>query len=166
MPTKNEQPTATVAPYLERVQRVSTQLPAFTKDTSGYNYKYVTLDAIQKVVTPLCAENRLFVTHHLSFVTIGAEKVFGVLTTLYGTHPEDIDGVPPLQSFFPIKHTSSPQDVGSARTYGMRYNLTALLNIILVGEDDDGASASTKSSSKGGGGSKKSAPAASSDTDW
>ena len=181
MPTKNAQAqpdVETVTPkksYRERVQLVSSPLPEFTKDTSGYNYKYVTLDAIQKVLTPLCAQYNLFVTHHLSFITVGAEKVFGVVTTVYGTLPEDESAGPPLQSFFPIKHTSSPQDVGSARTYGMRYNVTALFNVILVGEDDDGASASKKSSSKGGGGvsttkqgTKKSAPAssASDDTDW
>lgn len=176
MPTKNAQAQPDVEiqtetpnkSYRERVQLVSSQLPEFTKDTPGYNYKYVTLDAIQKELTPLCAQYNLFVTHHLAFITVGEEKVFGVVTTVYGTLPEDESAGPPLQSFFPIKHTSSPQDVGSARTYGMRYNVTALFNVILVGEDDDGASASKKSSSKGGGGTKKSAPAASAsdDTDW
>lgn len=155
----------TSAPYLQRVSNVISTLPAFTKDTSGYNYKYVTLDSIQKVLTPLLAENNLVLVHTLGFVGCGEERIYGVTSTLLDT----LETSPALISFFPIKHNQSPQDVGSARTYGMRYNVTALFNIILVGEDDDGASASKKTT---GAGKKASAPSSapassgSADSDW
>jgi hypothetical protein len=161
--------TTTTTSYLQRLSNVIASLPAFTKDTSGYNYKYVTLDSIQKTLTPLLAENQLVLIHTLGFVGTGEERVNGVTSSVLSTDElNDID-VSAVSSFFPIKHNQSPQDVGSARTYGMRYNVTALFNIILVGEDDDGASASKKSGGSGGG-KKQTSPArdelASADTSW
>jgi hypothetical protein len=164
--------TANTQSYLQRLSNVIASLPAFTKDTSGYNYKYVTLDSIQKVLTPLLAENNLVLVHTLGFVGTGEERVYGVTSTILDTDETDnLPGDVWISSFFPIKHNQSPQDVGSARTYGMRYNVTALFNIILVGEDDDGASASKKSGSSGGGkktSTPSSAPASagSADSDW
>ena len=153
--------TKEVLSYNQRLSNVISSLPAFTKDTSGYNYKYVTLDSIQKVLTPLLAENGLTLIHSLGFQVIGDQHVFGVTSRVVSNDEGEFDRTE-VSSFFPIKHTASPQDVGSARTYGMRYNVTALFNIILVGEDDDGASASKKSSTK------SSAPkaASSNDADW
>lgn len=154
--------------YLQRLSNVISALPAFTKDTSGYNYKYVTLDSIQKVLTPLLAENNLVLVHTLGFVGAGEERIYGVTSSVLSTNVGE-DERNEVKSFFPIKHNQSPQDTGSARTYGMRYNVTALFNCILVGEDDDGASASKKASS--GGGKKQSSPArdessTSADTSW
>lgn len=40
-------------------------------------------------------------------------------------------------SLFPLDNTLSPQDMGKVITYGRRYNLVALLNLKIVGEDDD-----------------------------
>ena len=158
--------TTTAPSYLQRLSNVIASLPAFTKDTSGYNYKYVTLDSIQKVLTPLLAENNLVLIHTLGFKYVGEERVYGITSTILDTLVTDQDE---QASFFPIKHNQAPQDVGSARTYGMRYNVTALFNIILVGEDDDMASASKKSS---GGGKKTSTPSSapvstgSTDSEW
>lgn len=146
--------------YLQRLSNVIASLPAFTKDTSGYNYKYVTLDSIQKVLTPLLAAHGLVLIHSLGFQQFGDQVVYGVTSCVRSTTESERDRYE-VSSFFPIKHTASPQDVGSARTYGMRYNVTALFNIILVGEDDDGASASKKPA---GGGKKNTASTP--DTDW
>lgn len=150
----------TTVSYVQRLSNVISALPAFTKDTSGYNYKYVTLDSIQKVLTPLLAEHSLVLIHSLGFQQVGGEAIYGVTSRVIGTIEDECDRIE-ATSFFPIKPDASPQDIGSARTYGMRYNITALFNIILVGEDDDGASASKKPAS---GGTKTTAKP--SDSDW
>jgi hypothetical protein len=158
------------ADYYARLAKAKEALPVFTKDTEGYGYSYVTLDAIQQKAHPILREQGLLLTHELHFVHISPEHppVFGVTTTLL-----DVQGGygSPLRSFFPINHQAKPQDVGSARSYGMRYNVTALLDLILVGEDDDGAQAqgSSKRTSKSGGGKTSKSKAKSSsddDGDW
>ena len=57
----------------------------------------------------------------------------GVLvTTLY-----DCEDDTKLESCFPRIESQDPQKLGSAITYGKRYNLGQLLNIV-TDEDDDG----------------------------
>lgn len=118
----------------------------FTKDTEGYGYQYVTLDKIQKRLNPILEKFGLLVTHELGHSVVMGDPQYGVTTRIVLVG--DRSG-PMLSSFFPIDPTTKPQDIGSARTYGMRYNITALLDLVLVGEDDDGAKAQgTKTSSK------------------
>lgn len=56
-----------------------------------------------------------------------------VYTTLFNVD----DTSDTMCSLFPLDSTLSPQDMGKVITYGRRYNLVALLNLKIIGEDDD-----------------------------
>ena len=51
-------------------------------------------------------------------------------------------------SAIPIAQNLTPQSMGSSITYYKRYNLGALLNLIIEGEDDDWAAAEKKATTQ------------------
>lgn len=100
------------------------------KDKKNPHFKstYATLESvIDAVKTPLNNAG-VFICH-----TINKE---GLLTTSL-IHADSGESI---TSDFQVPQNASPQQIGSAQTYGKRYNLTALLS--LPTEDDDGNHAS------------------------
>lgn len=95
---------------------------------SKWWYKYATLDKIWDEINEKMAELWLLETSHLKVID-GESYVESEII--------DVDGSDTISSVFPIDKTLSPQDIWKAITYGRRYNLVALLNLKVVGDDDD-----------------------------
>lgn len=104
----------------------------FKKDGVNPHFKsaYMTLDGIMEVLQPALEKQNLCVGHRI---------VSGVLLTSVA----DIESGSTLDSEFKLPDLD-PQKVGSAITYGKRYNLGCLFNIT-VDEDDDGNATAPKS---------------------
>jgi len=96
------------------------------RDTKAFNYKYATLDQIQKKLWEVLQEQGLLVTHYIS------EN--HVITTI-----TDIQSESSIRSSIPLTEWTKPQDKGSEITYYRRYNLLSLLDLEV--EDDDGKKA-------------------------
>ncbi len=95
---------------------------------SKWWYKYATLDKIWDEINEKMTNLWLLETSHLKVID-GESYVESEII--------DVDGVDTISSVFPIDKTLSPQDIWKAITYGRRYNLVALLNLKVVGDDDD-----------------------------
>lgn len=104
------------------------------RDTKAYNYKYATLDQVWGVLQPELQKRNLVVYH--------AIRNKEVATFVISKDGGEIEG-----SFFPLSEINDPQKLGSAITYGKRYNLVALFNI-MTDDDDDGYSASQSAQKK------------------
>lgn len=98
-----------------------------TEDNPFFHSKYVPLDLMQAVLKPILNEHKLVVYHR--------GVAGGVETSVC-----DIEGEC-ITSFFEIPLGIDPQKRGSAYTYGKRYNLGALFDVI-TDEDDDGNASS------------------------
>jgi|GEM_PF-1174363 len=104
-----------------------------TKDTEGYNYKYVQLKDVLSEAKKLCIAN--------NFIFIQTPKVredgIAILETqLIHKSGEKIVA----ETLLPTKDNNDPQRYGAAITYMRRYSLTAILG--LEETDDDAAEAS------------------------
>jgi hypothetical protein len=107
--------------------KVQKELPIVGKDSKGFNYKYASLPQVWEKVGKVLESNGFFITNEITLE--------GVLTTAHHEHGE-------LHSFIPfVSQSSKPQEIGSEVTYWRRYNLTAIFNIIVDGEDDDAQTA-------------------------
>ena len=92
-----------------------------------YKNKYMTLDDIVDATSEALASQGLVVINTIQN---------GELVT------EITDGKGSIKSFYPLKaENKNDQQLGSALSYGRRYNLCCLLNIV-ADEDDDGNKAS------------------------
>lgn len=107
---------------------------AVKKDASNpfFKSKYMTLDNIISVLSPILEENKMLVFHK----TTNKE----VVTVL-----QDVESDDRIESSIPLPENADPQKLGSAITYFKRYNLGQLFNIV-TDEDDDGNSSSGVSS--------------------
>lgn len=101
-----------------------------TKAGGAYGYGYLSLAGLTDAVRPVLAAHGLAV---LQPVQTGPRGV-GVTTTLL--HQSGQSWTPPTLW---IPSGRSPQEIGSATTYGRRYQLAAMLG--LAPEDDDGQQA-------------------------
>lgn len=103
---------------------------AVTVKESGKNphfkSSYAPLEDIITNFQPYWKEHKLLVTHYV-------ENNYLVTQVL------DVDSGQSVKSDFPISDSilTNPQKVGGAMTYGKRYNLCAIFNIVTT-EDDDG----------------------------
>ena len=102
------------------------ELQIVGKDSKGFNYKYASLPKVWDKVGSVLKDNGFFITNEIT--------PEGVMTTAHHEHGE-------LKSFLPFSGATKPQEVGSEVTYWRRYNLTAIFNIIVDGEDDDAQTA-------------------------
>lgn len=102
------------------------ELPAITKEANNpfFKSKYATLEAIQQTIQPLLLKHGL----GYMFTTVDG----GLNCTVFDTDNNTIDFV------YPANLQGKPQDVGSAISYAKRYALSAVLGLIVGGEDDDG----------------------------
>ena len=147
MATKIDVPGTISSIYL-KMAKVQMSMKTFSKtaDNPFFNSKYVPLEAIQKELVPICLENHLLIFH------TGTETESGrfVITTIV----RDLDSGEELPSDFPLPtgggdKEATSQQIGAGESYGMRYNLKKLFNIIIEGEDDDGNEASKAGIPKG-----------------
>lgn len=99
-------------------------------DKGSYEYGYADLSEISDAAFPLLAE------HGLAFLTrpTMAAGLFVLRYSLLHAGGHAMEGDYPL----PDPARSSPQQIGSAITYGRRYCLCAVTGIAPRGEDDDG----------------------------
>lgn len=117
---------------LYTIQKDGINLPKDTPVNTGkFTYYYFTLDKLMEVLRPILEKHKLLVFHQM----IDGEMITRLVDT---ENPAQV-----ISSCFPIQKEIEPQKVGSAITYGKRYNLGQIFNII-TDEDDDGLKASTK----------------------
>ena len=106
------------------------ELPVIEKNTQGYGYKYADLDAVMEAIKPLLVKYKLFLVHKTLYV---GERY--VLRTFL----RHTNGLEEFSDWaMPVKNENDPQAFGASETYGRRYNIAKLLNII-TDEDVDGA---------------------------
>jgi hypothetical protein len=102
-----------------------------TANTGSYDYDYADLAEASLIILPRLAK------HGLSFsskptVLDGRPVLISTLRHASGDSDEAIWELPPK---------GSPQQIGSAITYGRRYTLCAMTGVAAGGEDDDGREA-------------------------
>lgn len=112
----------------EKVSKVQSKL-SVKKDWTNpfFKSKYITLDEIMSKLQPLLDENKLLVFNYNL-------KEWGVRTIVV-----DLESTDTIGSDFIIWWISDPQQLWKVLTYGRRYNLTSIFNI-LADEDDDAQS--------------------------
>lgn len=107
--------------------------PIFKDANNPYfKSKYLSLPKLIEAVRPALTKHGIVIFSRYD-VTEGRPYV---VTTLYHASSGTF-----VDSTFVVADLSNPQKIGSAGTYGMRYNLTHLLGIA-PDEDDDGNAAS------------------------
>jgi len=107
----------------QKINHVKKHDLSVKRDTKAYNYKYATLDQIQKKLNPLLTEVWLVITHQI--------KEKSVITRIVNIdNPEEF-----LESILEMKEWLNPQQKGSEITYYRRYNVLSLLDLEV--EDDD-----------------------------
>jgi hypothetical protein len=120
---------------------VQAQLPVIAKDktakvsmkTGGsYTYQYVDLATISAAVLPLLGAAGLAWTTQ---PTLNDEGRFTLRYQLRHTSGEEVAGA------YPLPGNGTPQEIGSAITYGRRYCLCSVVGVA-PDEDDDGQAAS------------------------
>ncbi len=97
-------------------------------DNPFFKSKYLTLDHLLEVLLPVCNDMDILVYH---------------ITKDWNVETHVTDGTDDIVSSFPITNLTDPQKVGSIISYGRRYNLGQIFNIV-TDVDDDGNKASIK----------------------
>lgn len=125
--------------FFEDIQNLYMSADRLTKNTDGYNYKYVQLKDVLQEAKKLCLAN--------NFIFIQTPKVredgIAILETQL-IHRSRV--VTTAQTLLPTKDSNDPQKYGGAITYMRRYSLTAILG--LEETDDDAAEASKEPTKK------------------
>ena len=103
--------------------KVQKELPIVGRTTEAFKYKYAPIEHVWDKVGNVLSDNGFVITNEISEA--------GVKTNAFHEQGE-------LNSFIAFSNlTLKPQDRGSEITYARRYNLTAMFNIIVAGEDDN-----------------------------
>lgn len=108
------------------------------RNAKGYNYTYASYDHIWEHIGEKLNELKLLVSHRI-------QDYGGNL--FLETTVSDMESGDKQSSQIPIT-ANTPQTMGSAITYYKRYNLSAILNLIIEDEDDDWAAAEKKATQK------------------
>ena len=109
------------------------------KNGGKFSYSYSSYDFIWEKIWNELNNLKILVSHAIQDYS---ETLF-LETTI-----TDLESWETKQSMIPISKDIDPQKMWSAITYFKRYNLGALLNLIIEWEDDDGATATRKPVSK------------------
>jgi len=104
-----------------------------TKSGGRYSYSYADLSDVVKAVYPVLATVGLAFVSRPKFVD-GRYLLIGQLEHKSGEFRD---------AEFPLPERGTPQELGSAITYGRRYLLGCLTGVVTGDQDDDGAAAST-----------------------
>lgn len=119
---------------LLEVQNEATGKLGFDAKNPHFKSKYITLNKVLEVVTPLLRERGILLSQPLGALP-AAQPVPALVTRFVDTESGEVmeDAVPLVLE----KHT--PQGLGSAITYFRRYGILSALG--LVGDEDDDAEA-------------------------
>jgi len=123
----------------KKLQKFQEENIVIERNASWYNYKYSSYDYIREKIHKLLDKLQIVVNHSI-------QDYWGIL--YLETIIIDMDSWESRASVLPINANLDPQKLGSAITYFKRYNLGALLNLIIEWEDDDGALATKKQAPK------------------
>lgn len=113
------------------VAQASIKNAKLNKINPHFKSRYADLAEIRDTVTPALSANGIAVVHGMDT----AENGIAVVTRLIHSSGQWVE------SRFPIAY-DKPQTMGSAITYGRRYNLSAITNI--AADDDDDANAANE----------------------
>ena len=109
------------------------------KDSTGYGYKYTSLDKIVEIITPLLKKNKLGYTQLLEGTTLK--------TVLFHTETgETLEASVDIPQGVQLAKMNEYQVLGSAITYLRRYSLSAMLG--LVTDEDTDAKGDSKTAKK------------------
>ncbi|MEQ5857271.1 ERF family protein [Halomonas sp. EF61] len=122
--------------YSAAMAAMQTEMPSIAERGKTNNGKYATLEDIVDTVRPVMQKHGFAVSFRVKTVDKGIE-VTGVLMHK-GGHREETAMLLPADT---SGNKNAVQAFGSTTSYGKRYVLCALLNIMTRGEDDDGVSA-------------------------
>jgi len=127
---KRSETITKIAPALAKVM---TEIKDITKNSSGYGYKYASLDEVLKVVRPLCAKNGISI---LQSQNINENGMIVVETMLLHASGEFIT-TEVTSPYEKLKGMNEYQSIGSSITYLRRYGLSSALGI--ASEEDTDA---------------------------
>lgn len=114
--------------FLDALAYVQKNIPIVKRKSEGYGYTYADLPTVWDAIKEFVRDGGFVVRHEIT--------PDGVRTI--ATHKDGDE----LSSFVPFSSSElKPQDVGSEITYYKRYNLCAIFNVMIEGEDDDASSA-------------------------
>lgn len=135
--------TAAIAPALVGFQADCPNIPrsSTTKgsDRSSYKYDYADLAEVRKVAKPHLDKHGLTFVAGSEMAGVGDAAYLAVTVRVLHRSGEWVEQTIPMSP-----DNGSPQSVGSAQTYGIRYCVMALLGLAADGEDDDGKGAQPK----------------------
>ncbi len=120
---------ARLMPKLPRIQKDGT---IFNKDGKTIRSRYARYEDIDLVVRPLLAEEGFSISFNTDDSVPGKLRVTGTLSHRMG-HSRPTTIPLPIEGQF----MSGAQAVGSTVSFGKRYCVIDLLNLITVGEDND-----------------------------
>lgn len=116
----------------------SKKVKSFKKGETGNQFTYASFESINKLVKPIIAKHKLFMTFMTDFQSDNHVMITAKITHESGYSQETSMRFP----FDPSGSKNQIQATGSAISYGKRYTMNALLNITTHDEDDDGFSTS------------------------
>lgn len=121
------------------------ELSTVTKDASNphLKVKYATLAATLDVVRPVFARHGLALLQAPGEIVNGNLRILGVLI-----HAESGESLT-FTTDVPMGDAPTPQKMGSASTYGRRYQLQAIGGLTAADEDDDGERLEKRPEAKG-----------------
>ena len=125
-----------ISDLLSALVKTKLILSSPVRNKKAHNYKYAPLEEILRVVEEPLLENGLVISHDRD-----VEQNF-LVTYLYHTSGQFISTKIRIEYKAESK-LNFMQSLGSASTYAMRYNITALLNLAAE-DDDDGVSSGDK----------------------
>lgn len=107
----------------EALIKFQNEVPILTQNTKGYNYTYVDLAEIIRVITPILEKNNLGIIQPL--------ESNGIRTILYHTiSGEQIETFCEIPKDVQLKNMNFFQSYGSAISYFRRYSISSLLNLV------------------------------------
>lgn len=123
--------------YFHSISEFQKRAPIIEKLDKAYDKMYARMDRIWRTVRPLFTELGLSCTWQVCEIRDGICHIEGQLAHAQGhSVPLMMDvAIPEI-----LKGQNAAQQIGSARTYGVRYAFCAALGL-QTGEDDDGHSA-------------------------
>lgn len=130
--------------FNEAMSRLQPKLPRIEKNgvigiNSTTKTKYAKYEDIDVAIRPLLAEEGFSISYRTAFVE-GKLIVNGILRHRMG-HKEECSIPLPVDA---SGAKNATQGMGSTLSYGKRYTLCALLNIVTVDEDNDGNGATAE----------------------
>lgn len=121
------------------------EIKGITKNAQGHGYKYITFDAIITLVKPVLTKHGVFLIQNVKGDIVDGQNLAYCETRLLHESGEWIESDTLIIKPVSVKAgaPTTPRDMGSAITYGKRYQLCGMLGIS-ADVDDDAAVASNK----------------------